>query len=628
MVNIWGESLPNREIKLNCEWGEELILQSENNGKWAGKLKTPEAGGPFLITLKSGNEIIKINDVLIGEVWLASGQSNMDMPVKGWPPNDPIDNSDYEISNANFPMIRMFNVEKVFTKNPSKKIQGQWNPASPEFVGNFSATAYFFACEIYKKLDIPVGIIHSSWGGSPAEAWTSKLKLNNLGLFSETMDIFNKGASEIDIKNWFKKFPSINIPKQKYPNDLLKIEFNELQFSVDDLSQYVIDDQSWEEHILPGRFDDLISSQFDGAFWFRKLVFIDDISQDYILSMGYVDDMDKTYINGNFVGGLSGFGVAHTEREYKIPKSYLNKGNNLIAIRAIDTGGPGFFKGPMQLSNKLGSVISIEGKWKYQPIAEMYDGKYFIYEIGADISDRISFLKLNPFLPTVLFNGMINPIIPFSIKGVIWYQGESNVGRAEQYEKLFPGMIADWRNRWNIEFPFYYAQIAPYRYNKDPKMHVSQKLRDAQRKTLNLSKTGMAVTLDIGDFDNIHPSNKQEVGNRLARLALNNEYGFELIPSGPILKSARVIKNLIKIEFEHVGSGLVNQKAKINQFEIASDDRQFFEANVLLKEKYIYVSSDIVKNPKYVRYAWSDTPEASLFNSEGLPASSFMIDVK
>ena len=338
--------------------------------------------------------------------------------------------------------------------------------------------------------------------------------------------------------------------------------------------------------------------------------------------------MDKTFFNGKFIGGLSGYGYWNKKRQYKIPKSFLKKGENLIAIRVIDIGGPGRFEGAMNLTNNTDKIISIEGNWKYKPVAEIYENKFYIYETESLVRQKPFFIKLNPFLPKVLFNSMINPLIPFSIKGVIWYQGESNVGRHEQYTNLFPGMIEDWRNKWKNQFPFYFVQIAPFRYKIDKKNSESQKLREAQRQTLKLPKTGMVVTLDIGDFDNIHPANKQDVGKRLARLALVNDYKFKLTPLGPLFKNSELIDDSVKLNFLHVGSGLINLSNGINEFEIASSDMKFFKADVSIKKNHIFVSSKFVKSPYYVRYAWSDTPEATLFNSEGFPASSFNIKVE
>jgi len=626
LVSIWGKGPPNKKVKVNSEWGENLILKCNSNGVWNGQLKTPEAGGPFSIIIISGTDKIKVNNVLIGEVWLVSGQSNMAMTLKGYP-NEPILNSESEILNANYPNIRMFTVRKSISIKPLDDLDGEWIQTSSKSVKDFSATAYFFAKEIHKELNIPVGIINSSWGGSPAESWTSQKKLQELGLFSETLnDIEASSPGEI-IELWFKQFKSKAIPKQKNPKDLLKNEYDQLDFSDNDFNDFELNDLNWGTVKLPGRFDNLISTQFDGAVWFRKEVEIDDITSDYTLNIGYIDDMDKTYINGYYVGGLSGYGVWNQKREFLIQKSLLKKGKNIIAIRAIDTGGPGFFQGPMNLSNSQDEVISIEGNWKYKPIAEIYEKKFYIYNKETSISKRPNYIKLNPFLPKVLFNSMINPLIPFSIKGALWYQGESNVGRHEEYNTLFPGLIEDWRSRWEIEFPFYYVQIAPFRYTEDPSKNVSQKLRESQRNSLKTSKTGMVVTLDIGNNTNIHPANKQDVGKRLARLALTNDYNSGLNPLGPILKSVERLNNSVKLNYDHVADGLLHLKGKVNQFKIAGSDNQFFEGIVLINKDNILISSDFIKNPKYVSYAWSDTPEATLFNSDGFPASSFMIEV-
>jgi len=443
-INIWGSALPNKDVKVISSWSEELEIKSNDSGIWVGKLQTPGAGGPFSLKIISENENIIIHNILIGEVWLASGQSNMEMPIKGYPPNDTILNWESEVLKARYPNIRMFNVEKNFSTDPSKELNGSWIKASPENAENFSSTAYFFSREIHKTLNVPIGIIHSSWGGSPAESWTSENKLRDLGFFIDTLDLISENMTD-----------------------------------------------------------------------------------------------DLSFSNG----------------QKKI--------------------------------------------------------------------------ELSPFLPKVLFNGMINPLIPFSIKGVIWYQGESNVGRHKQYMHLFPGLIEDWRDYWGEDFPFYFVQIAPFRYNKTPGIDdISQELREAQRKTLRLPKTGMVVTLDIGDYDNIHPANKQDVGKRLARLALFNDYDAGLSPMGPILKSRDLFENSIRLEFVHTGTGLLYIDNQNKQFQIASANMQFFDANVILNGDYVIISSEFVTSPKYVKYAWSDTPEATLFNSEALPASSFMIEVK
>ena len=624
LVNIWGNASPNNEIKVISEWGDELNVITNYNGKWEGRLETPDAGGPFSIYILSKYDSIIIKDIMIGEVWLASGQSNMEMPLKGYPPNDQILNSKNEIANANYPNIRMFTVEKNFSFEPQKHLSGQWVKASPTSAHNFSATAYFFAREIHNSLNIPVGIIHSSWGGSPAEAWTSERKLKDLGLFQETLDNIKQSDPKIIIERWFHKFNSIKFPEQKYPGDLLKDQFKQIEIFDEKFSEFHLDDGLWSETILPGRFDSLVSQQFDGVIWLRKDIVIDDIESDYKLIIGYVDDMDKTFFNGEIIGEHAGYGFWNKTREYNIPKSLLKKGKNVIAIRAIDTGGPGTFGEPIFLSNDKGNTVSVTGNWKYNPVAEIYGEKIYIYDQQYSLSDRPSFIKLNPFLPNLLFNGMINPIIPFTIKGVIWYQGESNVGRHEEYKYLFPGMINDWRSRWGKDLPFYYVQIAPYRYGES---NISQKLREAQRHALKVPNSGMVVTLDIGNNNNIHPENKQDVGKRLARLALVNNYESTLDPLGPILQKSQVIDNSIKLEFDNVGFGLLNKGDRIDQFEIAGSNKQYYRGFVTIKKNHVFVYSDSVKNPKFVRYAWSDTPEPTLFNTEGFPSSSFMVEI-
>ena len=628
IINIWGKSSQNAEINIDTEWGEKLKLKSDSKGNWNGKLLTPEAGGPFTIEISSVNENINIKDILIGEVWLASGQSNMEMSLMGFPPDELILNSKNEILNANYPNIQMFTVERSMSLKPSKKLKGSWVKTSPNEVKKFSATAYFFAQELFDNLDIPIGIIHSSWGGTPAEAWTSETKLKDLGLFNETLESMSKNNPKGILDLWFNKFDFIEIPQERYSLGGLKDYYENLKFSDDGLSESELNDDHWQDVMLPGKFDTLKLNQFDGVIWLRKDVHIDNVNSDYYLNIGYIDDMDKTFINGNYIGGLSGYGYAHKKRLYRVPKSYLKQGKNTIAIRAIDTGGPGRFKGRMYLSNDIGEIISIRGSWKYHPVAEIYENKFYIYGTETQIENRPHIVRLNPLLPQVLFNSMINPVLPYTIKGVIWYQGEGNVGRHDQYSSLFPGMIEDWRSRWNNEFPFYFVQIAPFKYTEDPLKDVSQKLREAQRKTLKIPKTGMVVTLDIGDFNNIHPANKKEVGKRLARIALVNDYNSTLSPYGPILKNSEIFKSAIKINFTNVGSGLINLDDELSQFEISDSSMKFFKANVSVENNSIFVSSPFVKNPIYARYAWSDTPNATLFNSDNFPASSFEIEVK
>jgi len=610
-VAIFGNADIHDIVTVKGSWGESARSYSDDSGEWLAKINTPSAGGPFTLTIANSVESIQINDVMIGEVWLASGQSNMQMPVKGWPPNDPIDHSADEIASGSFPQIRMLTVTRNISTSPKDNFAGTWAVASPETVGDFSATAYFFARRLHQELNVPIGIIHSSWGGTVAEAWTSKEKLLTLGDFDQAISNMSESSNEADIEKWFSD-------KESRPSPTSEEGFAALNLNDRDALKRPY--TSAKQINLPGRYDLIGESDMDGAFWMYKEIIIEDISVDYLFELGAVDDVDATYINGEKIGGISGYNI---KREYNIPKAALRRGLNIIAIRAIDTGGPGTVTEPMSMTSTTGETISLAGDWLSVPAAEIYDGKFYIYDMNEDISKtRPNIVHQNPNIPTVLFNAMIHPLIPYSVKGAIWYQGESNVGRDQQYRKLFPALITDWRQAWGDNFPFYYVQIAPFEYGGSGN-DQSQKLREAQRVSLGLDKTGMVVTMDIGNNKNIHPGNKQDVGSRLAGLALAHDYGKDLIASGPNYKSKITDGSSIILEFENVGSGLIAGDGGLTGFEIAGRNGHFKAAVAKIVGNQIVVSSVEVNDPVHVRYAWSDTGVATLFNAEGLPASSF-----
>ncbi|NNC70071.1 MAG: glycosyl hydrolase family 2, partial [Flavobacteriaceae bacterium] len=473
------------------------------------------------------------------------------------------------------------------------------------------------AKRLQEQLEVPIGIIHSSWGGTVAEAWTSTNTLKTLSDFEKILtDIKNPEAWK-RTNEWYQSLDSIDLPGTNNT-------WNDLSLNDGMLANPDFEDEHWETMELPNRYDQFDNWQLDGTVWFRKEIKLTDAGSDYTLSAGVIDDMDATYFNGTKVGGLAGWGYHTAERIYTIPKELLKKGNNTIAIRAIDGGGPGTISGSLKLSNKQGVEIPLNGTWKYRPIAEIYQGKFYLYDLNdTDLSQRPDILQMGPNVPTVLYNAMIHPLVPYSIKGAIWYQGESNVGRAEQYARLFPKMINDWRIHWEEDFPFYYVQIAPFNYGISPDSENSAALRDAQRKSLATKNTGMVVTSDIGNFTNIHPGNKQDVGSRLAGLALANDYGYDLVASGPLYKSHTNAGSKILITFDHTGSGLMARDSKLNGFEIAGADKKFVPATAKIIDNTIELSSTAVANPVDARYAWSDQGASSLFNKEGLPASSF-----
>ncbi len=613
-VAFWGEAMPGQTIVVSGSWNAHASAVANDSGKWNIKLATPKAGGPYIIYIKSADSNIVIKDVLIGEVWLASGQSNMDLPLQGWLPTDTVVNYKQEIAQASYPAIRLLKVPFNISVTPIDSIGGKWISASPETVGGFSATAYFFARKLYRQLHIPIGIVQSSIGGTPAEAWTSKGYLEKMGDFDKNLEGLNN--LQTATANWFQKWATQDLPATDE-------QWQNISFSDVEAANPEFDDSHWTTIKLQGRFDRLTSGEFDGAMWFRRSFMVEDTSTDYVLTIGGIDDMDATFINGTKIGGLAGKNAANAPRQIVIPKSLLVKGNNSIAIRAIDTGGPGSFSGGMTISNNNGTSIPLEGNWKNRLVAEIHKDKFYNYGLQADISGRPDLSQLNSNSPSVLFNAMINPLVPYMVKGVIWYQGESNVGRAEQYQRLFPNMIADWRNKWDYEFPFYFVQIAPFTYTDASQKGQSSKLREAQRLALQTPETGMVVTLDIGRLTSAHPTHKQEVGDRLARFALANEYGKKLIASGPLYKKARVSDNKIIVEFESVGSGLLASDNGLSGFEIAGADKRYVPANARIMNNQVEISSDAVAHPVYVRYAWRDDSAATLFNKEGLPASTF-----
>ncbi len=615
-VAFWGYVEPNEEITVKGSWGQELKTTSEAGGTWQIHLPTPKAGGPYTVNISTPDSTIIINDVMIGEVWLASGQSNMEMPLKGWPPKDPILNSTEEIKNADHPNIRMFTVPRSLSLKPLDSMQGQWEVTTPETAQNFSATAYFFARKLQEELKVPVGIIHSSWGGTVAEAWTSESSLRKLKDFDDALDQIQNPDTFETVDAWFTDFPAQSIPETTE-------QWEKIDFGGSAASKFDYDDSSWSSIEIPGYIDIIDDEAIDGAVWIRKEFKIVDISSDYILKTGAIDDMDATFINGTKVGGLAGNGQWNVPREMKVPKGLLKKGKNIIAIRIIDTGAGGSVDGPVELISDEGDSIYLNGTWKHRAVAEIYLNSFYSYGLEASLAERPKIVQMNPNLPSVLFNAMINPLVPYNIKGAIWYQGESNVGRSDQYQRLFPAMINDWRDLWQNEFPFYYVQIAPFNYNNDPANPISAKLRDAQRLSLKTPKTGMAVTLDIGNPTNIHPGNKQDVGLRLALWALAKDYGIDIIPSGPLFKELAVSGNKLILEFDHVGEGLEAGDDGLTGFEIAGADGKFVEASARIVGNTVEIHNIKIAAPKSARYAWRNDGHATLFNEQGLPASSF-----
>jgi sialate O-acetylesterase len=624
-AKIWGKANPGRKITVSGSWKSNGEAVAGKDGKWSVNLTTPEAGGPYTIDIKCSDTTITIKNVLIGEVWFCSGQSNMEMPLAGWPPADTIMHSAATIASSSIPEIRLFNVQRKISGEPVDECSGRWEVSSPAIVQQFSATAYFFGKKLYDELHVPVGLIESAWGGTPSESWTSLESLEKTGEFTSEIKAIKESAPlQIEYKSWLNSHKQVEV-KAAGPD-----QWKDLSFNDENVPTSEFNDSEWPVMTLPTQFEKVIG-EFDGAVWFRKIIDIPQnmIGKELVLSLGPVDDMDRTYFNGKLIGSTEISGFWQVDRNYEIPVSLVKEGANIISVRVLDTqGGGGIFGTPEKMKLSLKSAakvfVPLNGDWKYQPVAELKADKFYIYDLSKnEFQAKKRPVNLGPGTPAVLFNGMVSPVLPYHIKGAIWYQGESNVGRAAQYAKIFPAMIQNWRDSWGIkDFPFYFVQIAPYVYSGVDSTE-SAFLREAQESTLKLPNTGMAVTLDIATVMDIHPPFKKEVGERLAMLAMKNDYGIKTACVGPVYKSMSISGNIIKLQFNNVGDGLVAKDNKLKEFEIAGKDGRYVKADAKIVNNEVFVSSSSVREPVSVRYCWHNGSQASLFDKDGLPAWQF-----
>jgi sialate O-acetylesterase len=624
-AKFWGKATPGHKIRVSASWNTVGETVAGEDGKWSLSVSTPEAGGPYTVTISARDTSITVKNVLIGEVWFCSGQSNMEMPLAGWPPNDTIMNSSRTISSASVPEIRLFNVQKFFSGEPLDECTGSWEICTPETVQQFSATAFFFGKKLHDDLHVPVGLIESAWGGTPSESWTSSGSLQNEGEFIKELKAIKESAPiQNEYQSWLNTLNKVEI--KPAGND----QWKDLSFNDEAIPSQGFNDTAWPSMKLPAQFESVIGG-FDGAVWFRKNVEVPQnmTGKDLVLSLGPIDDMDRTYINGKLVGSTEMAGFWQTDRNYEVTASLVQAGSNIISVRVLDTqGGGGLFGTPekMRLSIKGNpkQFIALNGDWKYQPVAELKGSSLYIYDISKnEFQSRKRPVSLDAGTPSVLYNGMVTPVLPYKIKGAIWYQGEANVGRADQYSKIFPAMIRNWREAWGIkDFPFYFVQIAPYVYSGVDSTELPY-LREAQESALKLSNTGMAVITDVATVMNIHPPFKKEVGERLASLALNNDYGIKNQCIGPVYKSMSVAGGSVILLFENAADGLIAKNNRLDEFEIAGKDGKYVKASAKIVNNEVQVSASSVREPVSVRYCWRNGAVASLFNKAGLPAWQF-----
>ncbi|NOX65209.1 MAG: 9-O-acetylesterase [Chlorobi bacterium] len=610
-IPIWGKAEPGGEVIVTLkEQQQKAIVDDEGN--WKVGFSPIVAGGPYELVI-SGEKTHRIRNVMVGEVWLCSGQSNMDMPLAG---GLKIKNYKEEIANANYPNIRLFKIENSMANRPQENFNSEgWKKCSPETVPGFSATAYFFARKLQEDLKIPIGLIESAWGGTMVEAWTSGATLKKIPEFAEIVKRIEadrsteeekKLAVKKELAEWSNKLDQIMKNSNTRNHGFQNADYNT---------------DNWKLMKLPTTWEKT-GLEYDGVIWFSKDVNIQRSwkGEDLILSLGRINDCDYTWFNGKKVGSNTDVEV---KRVYKIPASLVKSGKNRIMIKVLDVGYSGGLYGPaeqMKLSHGDKS-ISLVGNWKYKIDPTNIDVK--------TIPERPS---QNPKVnnPSVLYNAMIHPLIPYGIRGVIWYQGFSNADRSYQYRDLFKTFIKDWRNLWGEgDFPFLYVQLANLmKVETQPSESIwaEAELREAQAMALELPNTGMAVAIDIGEED-IHPKNKQDVGKRLALIALAKVYGKDIPYSGPMYKSMKVEGNKIRLQFDHVNKGLkIRGGKKLKGFAIAGNDKRFVWAKAKIDGDEVIVWNSKIKNPVAVRYAWAPNPICNLYNSTDLPAAPFRTD--
>lgn len=601
-IPVWGTADEGEHVTVTL--GDHTASTVARDGKWSVRLAALPAGGPHTLAI-AGQNRVELSDVLIGEVWVCGGQSNMErhLGLQQW--QKPIVNWEAEVAAADFPRIRHFGVDRRMALDPQTDVGGRWLVCSPETAPQFTAVGFFFGRALHLARGTPIGLIHSSWGGTPAESWTSPEGIKNIPEFADV-------AARLDR---IRQDPAA--AQATFEQTLARwFETNDPGSAADaPWSAPALDTAAWPRMRLPALVESAGLPGFDGVVWFRREVDLPAAwaDQEADLHLGAIDDIDATWVNGRLVGGHN---VYNVPRVYRLPAGTLKPGRNVIAVRVLDTGGGGGLWGgaPMRLArpDAPADTLPLDGDWRYQ--ATVFSGKAppppINPAIGADT-------------PTVLHGGMIAPLLPYAIRGVIWYQGEANSGRPELYRRLLPNLVADWRRAWGQgDFPFLYVQIAPHR-------EMPPEIREAQRLSLkSIPRSAMAVTLDVGDADDIHPADKRPVGERLALAARALAYGEAIEYSGPLFESLQVRGSRAVLAFSHVGGGLVAKDGELKGFTLAGADGAFQPARATIVGDTVEVVADAVSAPTAVRYAWANVPEGNLFNREGLPASPFATDSK
>lgn len=600
-IPVWGWANPGETVTVVFN---HKTYQTKTNADstWSLKMKAMDAGGPYNMKVSGTDNNITIKDILIGDVFICSGQSNMEFTVAVAKDKYP-----QEIAAATNPNIRQFLVvnQLSFTAVKDVRSVAGWKAADPQTVLKFTAVGYFFAKALYEKYHVPIGLIHSSWGGTPIQSWMGEQAFTGFPEYKKQVDNLKNHIQDIKAKE--------AAMVATWNQQALALEKS---FNVADAFSPNSGEAEWKTITLPGTWQSVIPKN-GNVSWFKKEINVSaaDAGKQAVLLLGSVIEEDSTYINGRKIGST---GDKYHERKYDIPAGLLKAGANMLSVRVVSNYGPGGFV----VDNRTYQVvlphqtIDLRGNWLYHEVASL----------PAQASRPTIFQSQ----PTALYNAMIAPLTPYAVRGILWYQGEANTWKASEYRALFPAMITDWRRQWNDpELPFLFVQLANFGPLKDqPAESPWAELREAQTMALSLPKTGMAVTHDIGEYKNIHPLNKGDVGKRLALAAEKVIYNEDIVYSGPIYQGMKVDGNKIIISFTNLGGGLVTKNGEpVKYISIAGADKKFVWASAKIKGGHLVVWNDAISSPVAVRYAWAESPDGSnLYNKEGLPVSSFRTD--
>jgi len=609
---IFGDNMVLQRDKVNTIWGwsepgDTVTVQigdktatgtAQADRKWMVKIEPPPAGGPYTVKV-TGKQVAELKNVLVGDVWLCSGQSNMEFMMRQ------VKNANEELKAANYADMRFFVVGQRSGYHPVDVPSGSWQVVTPETAPRLSAVAYFFGRKLEQELHVPIGLVVAAVGGTPAETWTSVAALHELKDFepplAELKMLADEGAPEYGnyVNHWYDRYDVGQKEKWQDPK---------------------LDDSSWKTVTLPGGFRDLGVPDTPAVAYFRReitaLAKIPDGRN--LLRLGVVEKMDTVYVNGQMVGGSA---WVENPRNYMLRPGVLKPGKNQITIRVLKTlPDGGFTAKPEEMKIQLAdnTVIPLSGEWK---------GKV---SVDARPPQPLPMAYQNwPVIPSVLYEGMIAPITPLAITGAIWYQGAANSERAYEYRKVMPAIIADWRHAFGQgDFPFYVVSLPTFKVRSAvPVEDAWAETREAQAMTVaEVPNTCLAVTIDTGEANNIHPKDKAPVGDRLARCALAKQYGKKIVYQGPTVDKVEKQAGCIRLHFAHADGGLVARSERLGQFQIAGADHKWIWADAHISGDYIIVSTSLVQNPVAVRYAWQANPMATLFNGAGLPAAPFRTD--